>query len=85
VHQADGDSAIDQVGQYFQQRHEAPAFGNMQVLDVGGDDPEKLPGLRQEFDNNTAVDGFVEEKFHGCGGEVVIKRQTSPMKNSTRR
>lgn len=65
MHQANGDPAMDQIRQDFQQGHKTPVLGNMQVLDVGRDDPEEFPRLRQKFDNHAAVDGFIEEEFHG--------------------
>jgi hypothetical protein len=44
----------------------------MEVLDVRGDDPEELPCLWQEFDDHPSVDRFVEEEFHGWGGERCL-------------
>jgi hypothetical protein len=77
VYQTDGDSAFDEIGKDFQQGHEAAAFRHVQVLDVGGDDPEKLLRLREKLQNHPAVDGLVQQEFHGLGFQKVRRNATN--------
>ena len=56
---------FDQIRKNLKQGNKATVFRNMQILDVRRDNPQELPGLRQQFDNHFLIDYFVGEKLHG--------------------
>jgi len=68
VDEADGDALLDQVGEDFEEGDEGffathGGFCDVEILDVGGDDPEEALRFGDEFLDDAVVDLFVEEEF----------------------
>ena len=63
--EADGHAFLDEVAEDFEEGDEAATLLDMEVFDVGGDDPEKLFGGGDQFLDDPLVDVFVEEEGGG--------------------
>lgn len=55
VHESDGNSGTDQFGEHRQKRDKASAPGDVQVLQIGGGDPEKFSRLGDLLHDETGV------------------------------
>lgn len=62
MEKADGDAVVDEVGEDFEQGDEAASFFHVEVLDVGGDDPEKLLSAGKHVDDDALVNVFIKNK-----------------------
>jgi hypothetical protein len=62
VEEADGDALVDEVGEDFEEGDEAAAFFDVEVFEVGGDDPEEFLGPGEHVHDNAFVDFFVEDE-----------------------
>ena len=71
VDEADGDTVGDEIGEDGDEGFEAFATGvDVEVLEVGGGDPEELLCGRDGLEDDPLVDLFVEKQImHGWRGE----------------
>ena len=61
MYQAHRDTLRNLVRQQFEQRHETTPGFDVHILDIGGDDPDKLPGLWQAHLDHFFIDFAVEQ------------------------
>ena len=67
MHQPDGESVVDEIGNDFQPWHKAQALLHMQLPDGA----RAVPGnfrFHRKVPRSAGVDGFIEEDFHGEDG-----------------
>ncbi len=69
VEEADRNAGVDEVGEDFKKWDEAAFFFDMEVFDVGSDDPEEFLGTGKHVDDDALVDVFIEDEIGHRGGE----------------
>ena len=62
VEESDRDPVVDHVGENFEEGNKAATFFNVEILEIGGDDPEEFFGPGEHFDNHPLVDVFIENE-----------------------
>ena len=62
MEEADGDSFADHVGEDFEQGDKAATLFDVEILEVGGDNPKEFFGPGEHFDDHLLVNVFIEDE-----------------------